>query len=415
MKYMVILCDGMADWGIPELGGKTPLAASFAPHMDWLASHGKMGMVKTVPEGMNPGSDVANLSVLGYDPKTYYSGRSPLEAVSMGVEMSPEDVSFRCNLVTLDPAEGEIPYAERTILDHSSDEISTEEAAQLLAAVRPIFKEAGDSLHLGVSYRHCYLKKNGELGSCCTPPHDILGKTIGSYLPQGTYGKQLTEMMQASYEILKDHPVNQRRMARGLKPANSCWFWGEGRKPNLAPFRELYGLAGAVVCAVDLIRGIALCAGMEHIAVEGATGAIHTNFYGKGQAALEALRQGKDFVFVHIESPDECGHKGDALAKVDSIATIDEKVIGPVLTGLEELGEAFSILVLPDHPTPVAIRTHTAEPIPFVYYRSAMGTETLASRRFTEEAARETGYALSGGPALLQEFLGKSLLEKARR
>lgn len=407
MKYAVILCDGMADWPIPEFDNQTPLAASFTPHMDWLATHGKMGMVRTVPEGMSPGSDVANLSVLGYDPKVYYSGRSPLEAVSMGVEMSPDAVSFRCNLVTLDPAEGEIPYAKRTILDHSSDEITTEEAAQLLTAVKPILKEAGDSLHLGVSYRHCYLKEKGELGSRCTPPHDILGKTIGDYLPQGTYGTQLTEMMKASYEILKAHPINQQRMAQGLKPANSCWFWGEGRKPNLTPFRELYGLDGAVVCAVDLIRGIALCAGMEHIAVEGATGAIHTNFYGKGQAALDALKRGKDFVFVHIESPDECGHKGDAQAKVDSIATIDEKVIGPVLRGLEGMDEDFSILVLPDHPTPVAIRTHTAEPIPFVYYRSAMGAETLASRRFTEAAARAIGYTVSSGPALLQEFLGK--------
>lgn len=410
MKYAVILCDGMADWPIPEFDNQTPLAASFTPHMDWLATHGKMGMVRTVPAGMSPGSDVANLSVLGYDPKAYYSGRSPLEAVSMGVSMSPEAVSFRCNLVTLDPSEGDIPYGERTILDHSSDEITTEEAAELLEAVKPILKEAGDSLHLGVSYRHCYLKEKGDLGSCCTPPHDILGKTIGDYLPQGTYGAQLTQMMKDSYTILKNHPVNLARIARGLKPANSCWFWGEGRKPNLTPFRELYGLDGAVVCAVDLIRGIALCAGMEHIAVEGATGAIHTNFYGKGQAALDALQRGKDFVFVHIESPDECGHKGDAQAKAASIATIDEKVIGPVLKGLEGMNEDFSILVLPDHPTPVAIRTHTADPIPFVYYRSSGENQeetTPQSRVFTEAAAGETGYALSGGPALLREFLEK--------
>lgn len=407
MKYMVILCDGMADWNIPELGDKTPLAVSLTPHMDWLATHGKMGMVKTVPAGMSPGSDVANLSVLGYDPLAFYSGRSPLEAVSMGIDMSPEAVSFRCNLVTLDPAEGDIPYEEHTILDHSSDEITTEEAAQLLAAVRPILTEAGDTLHLGVSYRHCFLKEKGELGSLCTPPHDILGKTIGEYLPQGTYGVQLTALMKASYEILKDHPVNQERMARGLRPANSCWFWGEGRKPNLTPFRVLYGLDGAVVCAVDLIRGIALCAGMEHIAVAGATGAIHTNFYGKGQAALEALADGKDFVFVHIESPDECGHKGDAQAKINSIAAIDEQVIGPVLEGVKKLGEDFSILVLPDHPTPVAIRTHTAEPIPFVYYRSTMGDSGQGKRVFTEDAARESGYSLSNGPALLQEFLEK--------
>lgn len=407
MKYVVILCDGMADWQIPELENQTPLAVSHTPHMDGLARRGKMGMVKTVPEGMNPGSDVANLSVLGYDPFVYYSGRSPLEAVSIGVTMSSDDVSFRCNLVTLDPTEGEIPYEARTILDHSADEITTEEAAQLLAAVKPILKEAGDGLHLGVSYRHCYLKEGGKLGTDCTPPHDILGKTIGSYLPKGTYGAQLTQMMKDSYDILKDHPVNQARMARGLKPANSCWFWGEGRKPNLAPFHKLYGLAGAVVCAVDLIRGIALCAGMEHIAVEGATGAIHTNFYGKGQAALQALANGKDFVFVHIESPDECGHKGDAQAKIDSIATIDEKVIGPVLAGLEEMGEAFSILVLPDHPTPVAIRTHTAESVPFVYYRSSMKEGVLQNRVFTEEAAKATGLVLTSGPALLGEFLEK--------
>lgn len=406
MKYVVILCDGMADWAVPALSNKTPLAISRTPHMDWLASHGKMGMVKNVPEGMSPGSDVANLSVLGYDPFTYYSGRSPLEAVSMGVDMAEADVSFRCNLVTLDPAEGDIPYGERTILDHSADEITTEEAARLLEALQPVLEEK-QSLHLGVSYRHCLLVKEGELGSSCTPPHDILGKQIGAYLPQGTYGEQLQKMMAASYEILKNHPVNQARMAKGLRPANSAWFWGEGRKPNLTPFAALYQLDGAVICAVDLIRGIALCAGMEHIAVPGATGAIHTNFFGKGQAALDALKQGKDFVFVHIESPDECGHKGDAEAKVTSIATIDEQVIGPVLAGLREMGEDFSMMILPDHPTPVAIRTHTKDPVPFVYYRSTMGVDGGKDTVFTEETAAATGYLVEQGPVLLREFLQK--------
>lgn len=385
MKYLVLLCDGMADTPVPELGGKTPMEAAQKPNMDALAREALVGTAKTVPDGMKPGSDVANLSALGYHPADCYTGRSPLEAASIGVDLAPDEYAIRCNLVTLSD---EPAYADKSMVDYCAGDISTAEATELIHFLAEHLPE-GVRLYPGVSYRHCLVWKNpaediGEL----TPPHDISGQKITGRLPDPAKAGVLLELMEKSFDLLKNHPVNQKRVAEGKRPANSMWFWGQGRKAALRPFKELYGLNASVISAVDLIKGIGILAKMEVLDVPGATGYIDTNFDGKAQAAMDAFARGQDLVYVHVEAPDECGHRGETANKVRAIELIDEKILGPVRKALEAQGD-YRILVLPDHPTPLAIRTHSSEPVPYLIYDSREKHPGVAS--FTESTARAAG------------------------
>ncbi len=400
MKYVVILGDGMADFPMQELDNMTPLQYANKPNIDLLAKKGTVGLVKTVPDGIPPGSDAANLSVMGYNPKVFYTGRSPLEAVSMGIELLPTDVALRCNLVYL--SEAEIDYEARTMIDYSSDEISTEEARELIEAVNASLKTTDITFHPGISYRHCMVWSNGKTGLGCTPPHDILEKRITEYLPEEPSRRLLT-LMKKSYNILKDHPVNQKRRARGLRPANSIWLWGEGRKPALTSFREKYNITGTMISAVDLLKGIGLCAGLESVDVEGATGNIHTNFVGKANAAIDELDSGKDFVYVHVEAPDECGHRYEIENKVKAIEFLDQKVVAPILEGLKKHKE-YRIMVLPDHPTPLSLRTHTSDPVPFIIYDSTAEVSSQA-QAYDEEEAKKTGVYVEEGYKLMDWFI----------
>ncbi len=401
MKYAVVLGDGMADEPIGQLGGKTPLAYANTPMMDQLSETGEVGLAKTIPAGMKPGSDTANLAVLGYDPEKYYSGRSPLEALSIGVPMLPTDIALRCNTVTLSDEPG-IPYAERTILDHSADEISTVDAAVLVETVREAFENETYKFYTGTSYRHCLIWANGVVQDI-TPPHDILGKKIGDYLPEDP---KLREMMEKSFDILDNHPLNAARAAAGKHKANSCWFWGAGTKPALSSFTEKTGKKGAMVSAVDLLKGIAVGAGMQVLHVEGATGGLTTNYEGKAAAAVQALLEdGNDFVYIHVEAPDEMGHQGSVENKVKSIEYLDSRVIRPLYKALAASGEDFRILVMPDHPTPIRLRTHTGDPVPYLLYDStrAAGTGVL----YNEEAAKTTGVYIEHGYTLIDKLLEK--------
>ncbi len=402
-KYIIVLGDGMADRPLEALGGKTPLAFARTPHMDALAARGRIGLAQTIPAGMAPGSDVANLSVMGYDPRKYYSGRSPLEALSLGVEMDPEDVAIRANLVCLEPAPSP---EERVMADHSAGEISTGEALELVEALSPLVSGAGEGLALygGTSYRHCLLWKGGSIPELM-PPHDILERPIGAYLPREAL---LRDLITASWEILDRHPVNLARRQKGLRPANSLWFWGAGRKPALENFAKLWGLEGAVVSAVDLLRGIARGAGMAAPLVEGATGGLDTNYQGKVEAALQALYQeGRDFVYIHLEAPDEMGHQGHQEAKVEAIERLDARVLGPLWQALEEAGGAYAILLLPDHPTPLALRTHSSDPVPFALFDS--GAEAGSGAVYSEEAAAASGWVVEEGHQLLPLLLGRGM------
>ncbi|WP_303899995.1 cofactor-independent phosphoglycerate mutase [Anaerotruncus colihominis] len=403
MKYIVMLGDGMADRPVPALGGKTPLEAAYTPNMDFLAQNGVTGMARTVPEGMPPGSDTANLSVMGYDPKVYYSGRSPLEAVSMGVELAPDDVAYRCNLVTL----SDTPALEDAkMVDYSAGEISTAEAAELIACLDAAFHTDDCALYAGISYRHCLVLRRTQTGSDCTPPHDLSGQPVRGHLPSGRHGARLCEMMERSRALLRDHPVNQARIARGLRPANACWFWGEGTRPALTSFEQLYGVRGGVISAVDLIKGIAICAGLDSVDVPGATGNVDTNFAGKGQAALELLQNGHDFVYIHVEAPDECGHRGEAENKVASIELIDREILGRILPALRESSEPFSVLLMPDHPTPLSIRTHTSDPVPFALYRSDTVPDACwRPPAYTEAHATSTRLMLLEGHRMMEWLL----------
>lgn len=401
MKYVVILADGMADEGCKELGGKTPLQYAHTPNMDFLAGQEQMGMIRTVPEGYPPGSDVANLSVLGYDPRKYYTGRSPLEAVSMGVELGPNDTAFRCNLVTLS---GEENYADKIMVDYCAGEISSEESEKLIKKINSKLSTNQVHFYPGVSYRHLMVWRGGPENSDLTPPHDIPGQRINKHLPKGEGSEFLRGLMQASYDILKDDPVNTERVNQSKNPANSIWLWGQGKKPSLTGFYEKFGLQGAVISAVDLIKGIGICAGMKVLEVQGATGNIHTNFPGKAEAALKGLEGGLDFVYIHVEAPDEAGHQGDLETKIKAIEEIDKKVLGEILYGLKNIGE-FKLMVLPDHPTPVSIRTHTADPVPFVIYHS--GCKGTGSGKFDEETARKYPLKLEEGHTLMDYFLKK--------
>lgn len=403
MKFLIILGDGMADYPVAALQNRTPLEAADKPHMDALAAHGTMGLVRTVPQGMPPGSDTANMSVMGFPPRVYYSGRSPLEAVSLGIDVHPEDVTFRTNLVCLSE---EADYTARTMVDFSGGEISTPEAVELIEALQPLFSDADLQLYPGISYRHCLVKRNGSTGTVLTPPHDITGKPIAGHLPAGRYGARLLELMKASADLLENHPVNLARKARGENPANSVWFWGEGTKPKLDPLEQLYGVRGGVVCAVDLIKGLGLCAGMRTVDVPGATGGMVTNYRGKAEAALRLLHDGCDLVYIHIEAPDECGHHGDAAAKVRAIEEIDRNILGWLMEQLDREGEAYRILLTPDHPTPVSLMTHTDEPVPFVLYDSTAPTPD-SGRRYSEAAAKAAGLFLPEGPLLMKRLLGR--------
>lgn len=402
MKYVVVLCDGMADYPVPALGGKTPMMVAKKPHIDALAAKAEVGLVHTVAPGLKPGSDVANMSVLGFDPHRFYTGRSPLEAASIGIDMKDSDVSLRTNLVTLSD-KGE-PFADKVIEDYCADDISTEEARQLIEAVQAAFGGGEYDYYTGVSYRHCLIWHGGttELGNM-TPPHDITGKVIGPHLSTVETARPLLEMMEKSFELLKDHPVNKARVAAGRRPANCIWLWGEGKRPALRPFEALYGIKGGMVSAVDLLKGIANCAGMEVADVPGATGYIDTNFEGKAKAALDLLTR-NDLVYVHFEAPDECGHRNEPENKVKAIEMIDSRVLPILEEGLEQY-EDYKILLLPDHPTPIVTRTHASDPVPYLLYQKSApkaGVDTI-----NEETAKATGIYMENGPAMMPHFLGQ--------
>lgn len=399
MKYIVILGDGMADQPLEELGGQTPLEYAKTPMMDSLAGKGTMGMVKTVPDTMKPGSDVANLAVLGYNPLENYSGRSPLEALSVGVQMEPEDVVFRCNLVTLSEEE---PYEEKTILDHSSGEISTQDADILMDAIREAFSNDQFQFYTGTSYRHITVWKQGTVLEMI-PPHDHLGQVIRPYLPQEPVFRQ---MMEQSFEILNNHPLNIVRAAQGKNKANSLWFWGAGTKPALERFQKKTGLKGAMISAVDLLKGIAVGAGMKVVEVPGATGGLHTNYEGKAQAAVKALLEDHcDFVYIHVEAPDEMGHQGSIPHKIEAIESLDSRVITPVKEAMDASGEPYRMLICPDHPTPICIRTHTGDPVPYILYDSRKERKALA--RYGEKEAQATGNYEPNGYQLLEHLIDK--------
>ncbi len=400
MKYIVVLGDGMADEPIAEIGGKTPLMHANTPMMDELAGKSVVGLSATIPEGMSPGSDTANLAVLGYNPKKYYTGRSPLEALSIGVPMKDTDIALRCNIVTV--SEEDVPYAERTIIDHSSSEISTEDAAVLLEAVKKELQDDIYSYYVGTSYRHLLIWDKGQVVPL-TPPHDILGKVIGDYLPKED---KLREMMEKSYDILNNHPLNVERAKKGLHKANSIWFWGAGTRPALDSFEEKTGKKGVMISAVDLLKGIAIGAGMKVIEVPGADGTLHTNYVGKAQAAVDALtKEGYDFAYVHVEAPDEMGHQGSLPNKLEAIESLDAKVIRTVVEGMKAAGEEFRLLVMPDHPTPIRCRTHTSDPVPFLLYDSTKERRRIGF--YNEEEAKASGILYPEGYKLIDALFEK--------
>jgi len=402
----------MADEPVEELGGKTPLEVAHKPVIDYMAAHGELGLVKTVPDNIPPGSDAANLSVMGYDPRIYSTGRSPLEAVSMGVQLEDTDVTFRCNLVTLSDDE---PFASKIMIDHSSDEIATQDAVELIKTVSRHLGTDEFRFYPGRSYRHLLVWRNGCTGNIMTPPHDILGRSVTSYLPKGKNGEVFLQMMKQSVALLRDHPVNIRRKEAGFRSANSIWLWGEGKRPILQSFEEKYGLKGSMIAAVDLIFGIGICAGLEPVEVEGATGNIHTNFDGKAQAAIDQLlKSGKDFVYLHVEAPDECGHRYEIDNKVKSIEIIDRKIVAPIKEALDASGEEYSIMVLPDHPTPLRLRTHTSDPVPYMIYRncrdaarSLSNVEMRHVSTYSEKTAASTGIYIEEGHRLMDRLINR--------
>ncbi len=403
MKYLVMLCDGMADEPVEQLGNATPMETASKPCMDKLASKGEVGMVKTVAEGLKPGSDVANLSVLGYEPAKYYSGRSPLEAASIGIDLKDTDVTLRCNLVTLSDEEN---YEDKTMIDYCAGDISTEEAKILIDYIE---KNLGDELfkfYSGVAYRHCLVWKNGnphpgEL----TPPHDISNRVIKDYIPKGDDTAKLYELMKKSYDLLSKHPLNAERAARGERPANSIWLWGEGTKPLLDSFYGKFGKKGSMISAVDLLKGIAICAGMKSVDVDGATGYIDTNFDGKCKAAIEEFKSGADLVYIHVEAPDECGHRGEIENKVRAVELIDEHILAPVVEFLKSYDD-FAVLVCPDHPTPLSIRTHSSNPVPYLIYDSKNEVESGVDC-FCEKSAVQTGNYIAKGFTMMDYFISK--------
>ena len=398
MKYVVVLGDGMADCPIKELGDKTPLEYADTPMMDELAKVSEIGMAKTIPEGMKPGSDTANLAVMGYDPKKYYTGRSPLEALSIGVDMKDTDVAIRCNIVTV--SDEEENYEDKTMIDHSSSEISTEDAEILLKAVMEEMQNETYQFYVGTSYRHCLIWNQGQVVEL-TPPHDILERRIGDYLPEDPI---LRQMQKRSYEILSRHPLNQERKAKGLNPANSLWFWGTGTRPALDSFEGKYGKKGVMISAVDLLKGIAVGAGLTNVIVPGANGGLHTNYEGKAQAAVDALtKKGYDFAYIHVEAPDEMGHQGSVERKVQAIQYLDQRVIRPVKEQMDAAGEPYRMLILPDHPTPICVRTHTSDPIPYLLYDSTV--DETHTWKYCETEAEKSGRMFEKGYELMAYLL----------
>ena len=400
MKYVIVLGDGMADEPLKELGGKTPLAYASTPQMDALAKQSEIGIVHTIPDGMKPGSDTANLSVLGYDPKKYYSGRSPLDALSIGVDMKPTDVALRTNIVTI--SDDEVLFEEKVIIDHSSDEISTADAAVLLDAVRRELETDTYKFYVGTSYRHLLIWDKGEVIDL-VQPHDVLGQKIGPNLPKDPV---LRDMMKKSYEILKDHPINVKRREKGLHPANCCWFWGAGTRPALSSFEEKTGKKGVMISAVDLLKGIAVGAGMKVVPVEGANGGLNTNYEGKAQAAVDALtKDDYDFAYIHVEAPDEMGHQGSIERKVQSIEYLDQRVIRIVKEGLDRAGVDYRMMILPDHPTPICVRTHTGTPVPYMLYDSTAPLEK--DWLYNEEEAGRSGIYIAEGHKAIDHLFEK--------
>lgn len=406
MKYLVLLTDGAADYPIAEIGDKTPYAVANKPTIDLLAKNSLVGTVSNVPEGMVPESDTANLAVMSYNPKQYSKGRSPLEAMSLGLDMQPCDTAYRCNVVTIgNPGDEEVPYEDKIMIDHGADEITTPESDQL---IKTIEKELGNELRhffTGVSYRHCLIWKDAPEFKDFMRPHDILGQCVKDYLP----AEPFLSIQKKSYEILSLHPVNLDRIKRGLRPANSCWFWSPGKKPALPSFKEKWGLDASVISAVDLIKGIAICAGMRSVDVEGATGNISTNFAGKGQAAIEEFKNGADYVYIHVEAPDECGHRAELDNKILSIEKIDAEILAPVYKYLSESGEDFKIMVLPDHPTPICKRTHTMDAVPFMVYDSKKAENGVDC--FCEDSAAKTGLYISKGENLMELFINDNIVK----
>lgn len=404
MKYVVILGDGMADYPVKELGDRTPLTAAEKPCIDGLAKYSEIGLVKTVPDHLNPpGSDIANMSVLGYDPDIYYTGRSPLEAVSMGITMKDNDLAIRCNLVTL--SEEEEDYEQKIMVDYSSDEITTEESRELMLYINEKLGNERMTFYPGISYRHCIIYDiagNVKLG--CTPPHDISGRSVKNYLPSGEQGRFLVEYMKKSYELLNRHPINEERRKRGLRPANSIWPWGEGRRPGLSNFQAKYGIKGAIVSAVDLVRGLGICAEMDNIIVEGVTGNINTNFPGKAEATIKYLKNGGDFVYLHMEAPDECGHRHEIENKKKSIELIDSLVVKPIVDALNGFDD-FKLLIMPDHPTPLDLRTHTHDAVPYMIYDSRGGKIIDDGAKYDEPYAASTGIYVAVGHELMKHFI----------
>lgn len=398
MKYIVIVPDGAADYPVEELGGVTPLQAANTPNMDWLASNGVVGSVRNIPQGMPPGSDVANLSILGYDPRIYYTGRAPLEAVSMGLTLSRQDVAYRCNLVTLKFTEKKQIFMD----DYSAGHITSEEAKILIEEIDKKLGNESLRFYPGVSYRHIMIWKNGSEDIECTPPHDITGKEISKYLPIGKNAQFLKELIFKSMEILKEHPLNKKRGSEGKKPANSIWLWGQGKTPNLPTYQEKYGLTGALISAVDLTKGLGILAGFHIINVPGATGWIDTNYVGKADYALNALER-VDFVYLHIEAPDEAGHHGDYKLKIKALEDIDRIVVGKILEEAPKRFKEFKILLLPDHPTPIKVRTHTPEPVPFVIYNAQKPVNK--KREFSEEILASPDIKVEEGYKLMDIFL----------
>ena len=403
MKYLVVLCDGMADTPSEYLNGKTPMELAHKPNMDAMALVSEVGLCRTVAKGLKPGSDVANLSVMGYDPAVCYTGRSPLEAASIGIDLKDTDVTLRCNIVTLSNEEN---YNDKTMVDYCAGDISTEEAKEIIKTVEEKLGNEIYSFYSGVSYRHCLVVKEGttELGNM-TPPHDISGRVIGEYLSTHKNAEPLIALMKKSYEFLKDHPVNKKRVAEGKNPANSIWLWGEGTKPQLQDFKEKNGVSGAVISAVDLLKGIGICANMKTPEVEGATGYIDTNFVGKADAAIDAFKEGCDLVYIHVEAPDECGHRCEPENKVKAIGIIDELVLGRVKAYLDESGEDYRILICPDHPTPLLTKTHSSDPVPYLIYDSRKAVDGVSV--FTEKTAESTGIFIEHGPSIMDRLLEK--------
>ncbi len=401
MKYVVILGDGMADYPHKCQGG-SPLQVANKPYIDSLCQFSEVGLCKTIPNGMKPGSDVANLSVLGYDVEKVYTGRSPLEAASIGIDLKDTDVTARANLVTLSDEED---FAKKTMVDYSAGEISTKEAKVLIEYLANHLNDADKKLYTGISYRHCLVMENGQIAGDLTPPHDITGKIIGEHLPKSKRGQFYLDLIKKSYKLLKNHPINIERVKNGKNPANALWFWGEGTKPKLESFYSLRKVKGAMISAVDLLKGIAILTGMQVIEVEGATGNYDTNFIGKANACIEALNNGRDFVYIHVEAPDECGHHGDMKNKIYSIEQIDDKIVKPVVEYLRNSGEPFRVLICPDHPTPISIRTHCVDEVPYLIYDSKSDFIGKKVNSYNEICAKETGNYLGSGIELMDKLL----------